>query len=487
MRPVSFTVLLAFSTTLCALGTAHSQEPGEAVVNEPPEQLSCPTLDLPRLVHRAGIEGQVLLEFVVGKTGRAEPGSIRVISSTNPAAGGLAIRFVRNCLFRPGHVAGTPVRTRTRMPINFGRAGSDFLAVMKLLEKGEQLAKQGRITDALTAYSEAQARDSTLTVGAWSWITLCWAGTVWERVADVMAACEAAVALPLDQADHVLMRDRRGVARVLTGNLEGAIADFEAVVAWSPDDQAREVARSRIDALHAGRNPFTPEWLAGTHVSLGLNIMGYHSLFGQFGSPDVPTALRHFEKATSLDPRNATAQNHLGATYQRLARFAEAVEAFQAAYALDPSLLATLNLGDGYLFVGDIEAALMWHTEAKRTATAERLEDESYIGGAWHSYYLPLQHGDLETIRHSFSVEGVDEKLAFVHYALSFDHALTGDLAAANVEFAAARKLASEARFRCRFANHIMAIESFLDVGGEARKWLELKRRGLREGIECPK
>ena len=56
-------------------------------------------------------------------------------------------------------------------------------------------------------------------------------------------------------------RDSRGLARALTGDYAGAIADFEAFVAWTSDDEDRLQRQGWIDALRVGENPFTPDLL----------------------------------------------------------------------------------------------------------------------------------------------------------------------------------------------------------------------------------
>ncbi|NIM49704.1 MAG: hypothetical protein GTN62_05610 [Gemmatimonadales bacterium] len=137
----------------------------------------------------------------------------------------------------------------------------DRVAALAVLTEGENLARQGTITDAMAAYSNAQALDSTLTVSVWSawlWNNLCWWGSLWGHAADVMTACDRAVALIPDDGGN---RDSRGLARALTGDLDGAIVDFEAFVAWTPDDEDRAQRQGWIDTLRAGENPFTPEVL----------------------------------------------------------------------------------------------------------------------------------------------------------------------------------------------------------------------------------
>ena len=57
------------------------------------------------------------------------------------------------------------------------------------------------------------------------------------------------------------MLDSRGVARALTGDVDGAIADFEAFVARRANNEARAQRQGWISALRAGQNLFTPEVL----------------------------------------------------------------------------------------------------------------------------------------------------------------------------------------------------------------------------------
>lgn len=137
-----------------------------------------------------------------------------------------------------------------------------LLAAYDRLEEGRRLANAGNITGALTAYRDAQEASPKLTVTASYWTTLCWRGAVWERAADVMFACERAVALePADAS----ARDNRGLARALTGDIPGAIADFEYVVQQlrRPDNSYRPRVEAWISDLRAGRNPFTREVLEG--------------------------------------------------------------------------------------------------------------------------------------------------------------------------------------------------------------------------------
>ncbi len=91
----------------------------EAVVDERPERLSGPPLRYPEMLRQAGIEGFVILEFVIDTTGRAEASSINVLQSTNRAFESPAIDVIRRSLYRPGRVRGQPVRVLVQQQISF--------------------------------------------------------------------------------------------------------------------------------------------------------------------------------------------------------------------------------------------------------------------------------------------------------------------------------------------------------------------------------
>ncbi len=95
----------------------------EAVVDEIPERISCPSLDYPRMMQQANIEGNVLLQFIVDTTGRVERGSAEMINSTHRAFEGPARNMIARCLFRPGRVRGRAVRVLVQMPIIFALRG----------------------------------------------------------------------------------------------------------------------------------------------------------------------------------------------------------------------------------------------------------------------------------------------------------------------------------------------------------------------------
>jgi protein TonB len=93
----------------------------EAVVEDRPETItgSCSQQQYPAILQQAGVEGRVLVEFVIDTLGRAERASIRFVSSSHQLFEAPARATVLSCRFRPGRISGRAVRVRVQQPINF--------------------------------------------------------------------------------------------------------------------------------------------------------------------------------------------------------------------------------------------------------------------------------------------------------------------------------------------------------------------------------
>ncbi len=91
----------------------------EAAVDEKPERMSSPPLEYPDLLRQAGIEGSVIIEVIIDTLGRAEPGSLRVVTSSNKAFELSARDVVLKSLYRPGRVRGQAVRVLVQVPVSF--------------------------------------------------------------------------------------------------------------------------------------------------------------------------------------------------------------------------------------------------------------------------------------------------------------------------------------------------------------------------------
>jgi tetratricopeptide (TPR) repeat protein len=143
------------------------------------------------------------------------------------------------------------------------------LAAPGLMASGEQLAQKGKIVEALQAFGRAQEYDPSLQGSAAAWDTLCWNGALRGHAAQVLAACERAVAAA---PENGRIRTSRGLAKAIVAKVDEATADFEAFLAWEEKEQSHRMGLGRrkwlqeqrarhqqwIAELRSGQNPFTP-------------------------------------------------------------------------------------------------------------------------------------------------------------------------------------------------------------------------------------
>jgi tetratricopeptide (TPR) repeat protein len=125
-----------------------------------------------------------------------------------------------------------------------------------LVNEGRQLVRQGKVKEAIAAYAGAERLDPTLKITARSWNALCWFGSLWKQPGEVMFACERAVQL---EPENWNIRESRGVARAMTGNINGAIEDFQEYIKKANDAMRKSQRQRWVDALRAGEDPFTDE------------------------------------------------------------------------------------------------------------------------------------------------------------------------------------------------------------------------------------
>ncbi|MCP4264644.1 MAG: hypothetical protein GY777_03550, partial [Candidatus Brocadiaceae bacterium] len=133
------------------------------------------------------------------------------------------------------------------------------LEAQGLLEEGRDQVKTGDIEGAIAALTKAQNLDLALIISANYWDNLCWYGSLYGHAEDVMFACEKAVEL---ETSNGLYHQGRGLARSLTGNIEGAIKDFHVYIEWETDEERKSQHQGWVDDLKAGissKNIFTPE------------------------------------------------------------------------------------------------------------------------------------------------------------------------------------------------------------------------------------
>jgi hypothetical protein len=140
-------------------------------------------------------------------------------------------------------------------------------AAPALVQKGGELARQGKVHEAaqlisraVSVYASIPGLDSDGRLRGQAQNDLCWIGSVAGHASEVMTACENAVRLAGRlKPDDWQIRDSRGLARALTGNISGAIEDFRFLVVNTDDERLRLQRQGWVKMLENGRNPFTPD------------------------------------------------------------------------------------------------------------------------------------------------------------------------------------------------------------------------------------
>ena len=240
-----------------------------------------------------------------------------------------------------------------------------------------------------------------------------------------------------------------------------------------PDDHEIYFLKS-VRYLDQGDVAEAKKW---TQRSLDLkpDFVGGHLQMGYLhqNSFEIGDAIKSFTRALELDPNYAMANNNLGFAYIIQAQFDKAIEHLKKSYTVSPTLLTALNLGDAYRFAGDIASAVFWHQHALDVLNDPKAPvNDGFVSGEWTYNFMPLQRGDVETIKRYVNVFTQPQKRAFAHYALSFDKALAEEFDAADRELRAARELDPDGRYRVFFANRVAAIASFVQLKPKAREWL---------------
>jgi len=156
-------------------------------------------------------------------------------------------------LFHHYFLSGLP-----KIDANLTFSPNDKAQAVFLIQQGENLAQEGKITEAISKYQQAQRIDSKVKISADNWNPLCWYGSLYGYAAKVIEYCEKAVEFASEDWG---IRDSRALARAITGNTQGAIEDFKFVIENSTNKEYVEQTQGWLDSLQKGENPFTEEVL----------------------------------------------------------------------------------------------------------------------------------------------------------------------------------------------------------------------------------
>ena len=109
----------AFDGVRDPVETDFAQTFATLAVDERPRRISGSLPRYPEVLRRAGVEGNVVLEFVVDTLGRVDETTITVLRATNQAFVAPAIVVITESLFRPGRVRGRAVRVLVQQLVGF--------------------------------------------------------------------------------------------------------------------------------------------------------------------------------------------------------------------------------------------------------------------------------------------------------------------------------------------------------------------------------
>jgi protein TonB len=100
-------------------GVANHGPYMEFQVEKPVEKIGGEAPEYPTMLKESGVEGQVLAQFVVNEGGRYEGGSLKILSSSNPAFTAAVKDALPRMRFSAAQIGGKKVQQLVQMPFQF--------------------------------------------------------------------------------------------------------------------------------------------------------------------------------------------------------------------------------------------------------------------------------------------------------------------------------------------------------------------------------
>lgn len=91
----------------------------EFQVEKPVERIGGDAPEYPSQLKDQGVEGSVVAQFVVNESGRAEPGTLKILSSSNPAFAAAVKEALPRMKFSAAQIGGKKVEQLVQMPFQF--------------------------------------------------------------------------------------------------------------------------------------------------------------------------------------------------------------------------------------------------------------------------------------------------------------------------------------------------------------------------------
>jgi len=108
------------------IAATESAVASNAVGREPAVLLSAPILDYPPLLEDAGLEGVVVVEFVVDTLGHVDESSIVFLESSYGAFSDAVLKRLRGSVFRPARIDGQLSTERVSARFRFQQSGAEL-------------------------------------------------------------------------------------------------------------------------------------------------------------------------------------------------------------------------------------------------------------------------------------------------------------------------------------------------------------------------
>ncbi|HEV7389923.1 MAG TPA: TonB family protein [Gemmatimonadaceae bacterium] len=91
----------------------------EFQVEKPVEKIGGDSPEYPSALRESGVEGQVLAQFVVNESGRAEAGTLKILNSSNPQFTAAVKNALPRMKFSAAQIGGKKVQQLVQMPFQF--------------------------------------------------------------------------------------------------------------------------------------------------------------------------------------------------------------------------------------------------------------------------------------------------------------------------------------------------------------------------------
>ena len=282
--------------------------------------------------------------------------------------------------------AGTqPVPAQTQQPSGKVPITTSSDEARKLYLQGRDLAEKLKATDAHQLYQQAVAKDNTFALGHLGLANT--SGTTKEFIDATTRA--AALAGQVSEGErHMVL----GLEAAMKGNPASVLSHYTELVKLFPNDERAQMLLGTNYFARQDYQTAVKHFVRATTInptfSAPLNQLGYAYRFLE----KFPEAEAAFKKYTQLIPDDPNPYDSYAELLMKMGRFDESIKTYQKALSLDPNFVAShVGIGNDYLAMGrpaDARAAF-----AKIAAVA-RNTGERRLARFWTASVVRARGGD---------------------------------------------------------------------------------------------